>query len=60
MFGDELRKSRLASISPLTTAVLGELGFTVAAEATDYTMAGLAAAILRAEMPPQNPTQPAL
>lgn len=49
MFGDRLRKSRLASISPITTQVLGELGFTVAAEAAEYTMPGLATAVLKAE-----------
>jgi uroporphyrinogen III methyltransferase/synthase len=57
MFGDRLRNCRLASISPLTTEVLGELGFTVAAEATEYTMPGLSAAILKAEATfPPRPT----
>ena len=34
LFGDELRKSRLASISPLTSSTLAELGYRVAAEAS--------------------------
>jgi uroporphyrinogen III methyltransferase/synthase len=46
LFGDGLRKSRLASISPLTSAVLRQLGFEPAAEAKTFTMAGLAAAIV--------------
>lgn len=47
MFGEELRGTRLASISPVTSAVLRELGFEPAAEATVYTMDGLVDAILR-------------
>lgn len=46
LFGDELRKSRLASISPVTTATLEELGFPPAAEAAEYTMPGVVRAIL--------------
>lgn len=48
LFGDELRKSRLASISPITSATLRELGHEPAAEAVEYTMAGVVAAIRRA------------
>jgi uroporphyrinogen III methyltransferase / synthase len=47
MFGDDLRRTRLASISPVTSAVLRELGFEPAAEATVYTMDGLVDTILR-------------
>ncbi|MGE0606903.1 MAG: uroporphyrinogen-III C-methyltransferase [Pirellulales bacterium] len=47
LFGEHLRRIRLASISPVTTATLHELGLTPAAEATEYTMPGLVAAILR-------------
>jgi uroporphyrinogen III methyltransferase/synthase len=47
LFGSELRKTRLASISPITTATLAELGYQAAAEATEYTMPGLVQAILR-------------
>jgi uroporphyrinogen III methyltransferase/synthase len=45
LFGDDLRRAKLASISPLTSGVLGELGFEPAAEAAQYTLPGLAAAI---------------
>lgn len=48
MFGDSLRHARLASISPITTGTLREAGFEVAAEATEYTMAGVVDAILAA------------
>lgn len=46
LFGDELRKSRLVSISPITSSTLRELGHSVAAEAAEYDMAGIAEAIL--------------
>jgi uroporphyrinogen III methyltransferase/synthase len=45
MFGDSLRKTRLASISPITSATLRELGYEPAAEAKEYTMAGMVEAI---------------
>jgi uroporphyrinogen III methyltransferase/synthase len=45
MFGDVLRQTRLASISPITSATLRELGYEPAVEAAEYTMAGLASAI---------------
>ena len=48
LFGEHLRRCRLASISPLTSATLRQLGHEPAAEATDYTMPGVVAAILRA------------
>lgn len=54
LFGTELRKSRLASISPVTSGVLRELGFEPAAEARQYTMEGLVEAILQAH-PPKSP-----
>jgi uroporphyrinogen III methyltransferase/synthase len=47
LFGEGLRHTRLASISPVTSAALRELGFEPAAEATEYTMEGLVEAILR-------------
>ncbi len=46
MFGDDLRRAKLASISPITGDVLRELGHRPAAEAAEYTLAGLTAAIL--------------
>jgi len=45
LFGDDLRRAKLASISPITSGVLRELGLEPAAEAAEYTLAGLAAAI---------------
>lgn len=48
LFGDQLRRTKLASISPLTSGVIRELGFEPAVEATEYTMSGLVAAIARA------------
>jgi len=46
LFGQRLRRSKLASISPLTSGVLRELGHEPAVEAAEYTMAGLLAAIV--------------
>jgi uroporphyrinogen III methyltransferase / synthase len=49
MFGESLRQTRLAAISPLTAEVLSELGFPPAAVADSYDSAGIVAAILAAE-----------
>jgi uroporphyrinogen III methyltransferase/synthase len=49
LFGDSLHKTKLASISPITSATLRELGFQPAVEAKEYTMAGLIAAINEGE-----------
>jgi uroporphyrinogen III methyltransferase/synthase len=47
LFGiDLLKRTRLASISPTTTAALESLGLTVDAEAVDYSMDGLVTAIV--------------
>lgn len=43
--GDDLHKLRLASISPVTSATLRELGHEPTVEAADYTTAGLTAAL---------------
>jgi uroporphyrinogen III methyltransferase / synthase len=48
LFGESLRQTKLASISPVTSATLRELGFEPAAEAAEYTVAGLVQAILQA------------
>jgi uroporphyrinogen III methyltransferase/synthase len=48
MFGDTLRKTKLVSISPITSATLRELGYEPAAEAREYTMPGVVAAITKA------------
>ncbi|HEV7224625.1 MAG TPA: uroporphyrinogen-III C-methyltransferase [Pirellulales bacterium] len=46
LFGDKLRRAKLASISPVTSATLVELGHPPAAEAVEYTLLGVAEAIL--------------
>ncbi len=48
LFGDDLRRSKLASISPITSATLRELGYEPATEAKEYTMDGVVAAIFAA------------
>ncbi len=47
MFGDDLRKTKLASISPITSETLRGLGHESAVEATEHTMPGVIDAILR-------------
>ncbi|MCA9226352.1 MAG: uroporphyrinogen-III C-methyltransferase [Planctomycetales bacterium] len=49
MFGDSLRRARLASISPITSETLEQLGFQVSCEATEYTMPGVVRAMVEAE-----------
>jgi uroporphyrinogen III methyltransferase/synthase len=49
MFGERLKRSKLATISPLTSATLAQLGYEVAAEARAYTIEGLVEAICTAE-----------
>jgi uroporphyrinogen III methyltransferase/synthase len=46
LFGEQLRQSKLASISPITSETLRRLGHEPAAEATEYTTKGLVEAIL--------------
>ena len=46
LFGDRLRCSRLASISPLTSGVLRGLGYAPSVESAEYTMPGLTAAMI--------------
>jgi len=48
LFGPLLHHVRLASISPITSDSLRELGYEPAVEAVDYTMEGLVAAIQQA------------
>jgi uroporphyrinogen III methyltransferase / synthase len=48
LFDEDLRRAKLASISPISSGTLRELGYEPAAEADEYTTAGLVAAILRA------------
>ncbi len=45
LLGDDLRRARLASISPITSDVLRELGHEPAVEAARYTMDGLVEAL---------------
>jgi uroporphyrinogen III methyltransferase / synthase len=49
LFGDDLRRSKLAAISPLTAETIAELGHSSAAIADVYTADGLVAAILAGE-----------
>jgi uroporphyrinogen III methyltransferase/synthase len=49
LFGPRLRKTRLASISPVTSATLRELGYEPAVEAKVFTMDGLVEAICAAQ-----------
>ncbi|UCG33313.1 MAG: uroporphyrinogen-III C-methyltransferase [Phycisphaerales bacterium] len=48
LYGDALRSARLASISPLTSTALRDLGYEPAAEASSHTATGLIDAILNA------------
>jgi len=45
LFGRDLQKTRIASISPVTSSTLRELGVSVDAEAQQYTMQGLVEAL---------------
>ncbi len=49
LFGGELRQAKLASISPITSATLKELGHAPTVEAQQYTMVGLIEALCTAE-----------
>lgn len=56
LYGEDLRQSKLVSISPVTSETLAGLGFPPAAEATAYTIDGLVAALCRARIqPPGEP-----
>lgn len=46
LFGEDLRRAKLASISPVTSATLRQLGYEPAAEAASYTIDGLVEAIV--------------
>lgn len=48
LYGQDLRQSKLASISPVTSATLVELGFPPAAQAATYTIPGLVSALCAA------------
>ena len=50
MFGENLRRTKLASISPITSGVLVELGFEPTAEASEYTIDAIGQAILEREL----------
>jgi len=49
LFGDRLRRAKLAAISPLTAGVLQDAGFAASAIASPYTTAGLVESLLAAE-----------
>jgi uroporphyrinogen III methyltransferase / synthase len=46
MFGEDLRRAKLASISPITSEALSESRYPPTVEASDYSLAGVAAAIV--------------
>ena len=48
LLGNDLRRAKLASISPITSGTLREGGYEVAAEASEYIMPGVVAAIQEA------------
>lgn len=48
LLGESLHRAKLVSISPITTGVLQELGYSVAAEAQEFTMDGVIQALLGA------------
>lgn len=50
LYGEALQNARLASISPLTSTALRELGHEPATEASPHTTAGLVDAIVRSEL----------
>jgi len=52
LFGESLQRTKLVSISPITSATLRELGYEPAAEAKEYTMAGVVDAIAGGQRPP--------
>jgi uroporphyrinogen III methyltransferase / synthase len=50
LFGEDLRRAKLASISPITSGVLRELGYEPAVESAEYTMPGLVKAVAKARV----------
>jgi uroporphyrinogen III methyltransferase / synthase len=53
LFGEDLRKAKIVSISPVTSATLREIGFEPFVEAKAYTMQGVVNAIMDAELSAQ-------
>jgi uroporphyrinogen III methyltransferase/synthase len=51
LYGDTLRRASLASLSPMTSEALRDLGFEPAVEASPHTATGLIDAILNGESP---------
>lgn len=51
LFGEDLSKSKMVSISPTTSQALREGGFEPSAEAAEYNMPGIVAAIIKATQP---------
>jgi uroporphyrinogen III methyltransferase/synthase len=58
LFGDSLRRTRLASISPITSSVLRESGYPPAVEAVEHTGLGIVQAILASVRTPDSDTDP--
>jgi uroporphyrinogen III methyltransferase/synthase len=55
LFGERLRRWKIASLSPVTSTALEQAGLRPTVEATEATAAGLVAAILRWEASPAEP-----
>jgi uroporphyrinogen III methyltransferase/synthase len=51
LYGDGLRRAHLASISPMTSAALRDLGYETAVEASPHTATALVDAILNGDLP---------
>lgn len=49
LFADDLKRTKLAAISPLTAEVLAEAGYSAAVVASEYTSAGLIAALVETQ-----------
>ena len=58
LFGADLRKARLVSISPVTSDVLRQMGYPPAVEAAQYTMEGVAEAITSVRAASTNSDRP--
>ena len=48
LFGDAMNRMKIASLSPVTSKSIGELGYSVAAEADPHTMDSLVDSIVEA------------
>ena len=49
MFSDSMNDMKIASLSPVTSKKIGELGYPINAEASPYTIEALVEALVKAE-----------